>query len=71
MWAAPMLTPSLRGLVPTTASIKALPRLIRYSLSPGLTAMPRVKGLKPLASARRTASVTHSRSVLPASKNFL
>ena len=39
--------------------------------TPGLTAMPRVKGLKPLASARRTASVTHSRSVLPASKNFL
>ena len=38
---APMLTPWSRPFRPITASITALPRLDRYTLSPGLSSMPR------------------------------
>ena len=71
MWAAPMFTPSSRPFRPITASMTDLPRFTRYTLSPAFRSMHRLYSRKPAASARATARSTHSRSVLPASKNCL
>ena len=63
-----MDTPSVMGRVPITASSRAFPRLLTYTLSPAFRGALRSKGRKPLASASSTADRTASRSVLERSK---
>ena len=69
MCAPTMFAPSVSGRSPTMNSSIALPIQFTYSRSPGLAEVTLLIGTKPRASASRTASRTHSRSVLPASRN--
>ena len=69
MWAPRMFMPLLMGSLPMMKSMMSFFIHTRYTRSPALSFSPLVmtssRSRNPAASASFTASVTHSRSVLP------
>ena len=71
MWAASMRTPSPISRVPMVLAMRALPRLLRYTLAPAGYFVPGTKGVYPAFSSSSTIVETASRSVLAWSRKRL